>query len=84
MIFNLAIGVPSDIQSVDRFGKSYNSYLMASGTGTLTVEIKGEDGVFRSFPETTLSCPIATSLELPNGDFRLTATVGALIVEIRL
>jgi len=37
--------------------KQRDVWVSASGTGTLLLEIKGEDGVYRAFPESTFAIP---------------------------
>lgn len=48
--------------------------IMIRGTGTVVLFFMDAEGVFRDYPETTLTGPTATRLHLPQGKFKLTVT----------
>lgn len=58
------------------------AYVQVSGTGTVEIETKGQDGTWRSFPETRMVGPIAQVVALPMGSFRIKVTLGTATIEV--
>ena len=66
----------SDEFSIDQVdGKP--ATIMIRGTGTVVLFFMDAEGVFREYPETTLTGPTATRLHLPHGKFKLTIAAAA-------
>lgn len=62
----------------------FDAYVMVDGPGPAAIELKGEDGVWRSYPETEFDGPAAVQLTLPRGEFRVVISGGPTTVEVRL
>ena len=58
--------------------------LFFSGAGSLAIQAKGEDGVWRSFTDLTFSPGAAQQLSLPVGTYRPVLTGGPGTIEVRL
>lgn len=69
MIFPNKTTFTSDAITVANFQR--DAVLTITGPGPVAVEMLQEDGVWRSFPETTFTGPAAKVLTLPAGSIRI-------------
>lgn len=64
-------------------GRPYmHGYFQVSGTCTIDIETQGQDGTWRTFPETRLIGPTAQVVALPQGFFRIKVIAGPATVEV--
>lgn len=80
MIFKDKTAFTSDpirlVGSVSRF------MVYVTGPGPVAIERQGEDGTWRSYPETTYTKATAQVVTLPRGRYRVVITGGPTTVEI--
>jgi len=53
-----------------------------TGPGPVAIEFKGEDGIYRSFPESTFEGPKAVLVNVPPVFYRVKITGGPTTVEV--
>lgn len=56
--------------------------LHVTGPGPVAIEFLGEDGDYRSFPESRFTGPTAQMVNVPNAFFRVVISAGPTTVEI--
>lgn len=59
-------------------------FVGVTGPGPVAIQVKGEDGTFRAYPEATLNGPVAAILTLPQGAFRVVISGGPTTVQVIL
>lgn len=52
-----------------------------SGTGSVAIEFQMEDGLYRSFPESTLTAPAAKLVAFRSGQYRFNVTGGPITID---
>lgn len=63
-----------------RYRTVVEAYVTVTGVATVVIEQLEEDGVWRSFPETTFVGPTAQRVDLKRGDCRVKVTSGTATV----
>lgn len=63
-------------------GYMQDLWIGVSGSGTATMEFLGDDGTYRSYPQSVFTAPTAQSVYTKNGKYRFVVTGGPLTIEI--
>lgn len=80
MIFKDVTNFTSDPIVVEQ--RMRNAFITVTESIEVAVEIKGLDGVWRAFPETTFTGPTAKAVPLPAGIIRVKAVDGPVTITL--
>ena len=84
MIFVNVTDYTSPVQGIGpSVQKPKTLWVGVHGSGVATIEIEGEDGVFRAYPESTFEAPTAQLITVKRARWRLVTTGGPLTVEVQ-
>lgn len=57
-------------------------WLGVSGTGSVAIEFLGDDGTYRSYPESTFTAPTAKVVTIKACQYRFNVTGGPITIEL--
>lgn len=86
MIFSNLTNVTTAAQPSVRKQEAWlgDMFLGVSGTGSVTIEYLGEDQVWRSWPQSVFTAPVAQIVTMKNSPYRFKVTGGPLTIETSL
>lgn len=83
MIFKDITNVTTAVQIMPNgIGRNKDLWVGITGTGSVNIEFLGDDGVWRFYPQSTFTAPIAQVVTMKSGKYRFKANGGPLTIEV--